>query len=80
MMRATIPTARALTAAHLRCPDLRIGPPRELDKQWINVAGLRGCFAFRDAGRPANLLYESDEDNNSSRRLVHLPFHGDTGC
>jgi hypothetical protein len=54
MMRATIPTARALTAAHLRCPDLRVDP--------------------------RTLLYESDEDNNSSRRPVHLPFHGDTGC
>ena len=29
---------------------------------------------------PNNLLYESDEGDNSSRRLVRLPFHGDVGC
>jgi hypothetical protein len=29
---------------------------------------------------PHNLLYESNERDNTSRRLVHLPFHGDSGC
>ena len=54
--------------------------PADYDKQWIGVAGLRGCFAFVMRVDPNNLLYESDEGDNSSRRLVHLPFHGDVGC
>ena len=29
---------------------------------------------------PESLLYESNENDNSSRRLVHLPFRGDDGC
>ena len=39
--------------------------PADYDKQWINVAGLRGCFAFVMRVDPQNLLYESHEDNNS---------------
>ena len=54
--------------------------PSSYDRQWIDVAGLRGCFAFVMRVDPHNLLYESDEGDNSSRRLVRLPFHGDTGC
>ena len=29
---------------------------------------------------PASLLFESNENDNSSRRLVHLPLRGDGGC
>ena len=29
---------------------------------------------------PQNLLYESNENDNTSQRLVHLPFHADYGC
>jgi Lysyl oxidase len=54
--------------------------PADYDKQWIDVAGLRGCFAFVMKVDPNNLLYESDEGDNSARRLVRLPFHGDVGC
>ncbi len=54
--------------------------PADYDKQWIGVRGLRGCFAFVMKVDPDNLLYESSEDDNTSRRLVHLPFGGDTGC
>jgi Lysyl oxidase len=54
--------------------------PADYDKQWIPVGGLRGCFAFVMRVDPQNLLYESNENDNSSRRLVHLPFRGDTGC
>jgi hypothetical protein len=54
--------------------------PADYSKQWIDVAGLRGCFAFVMRVDPRNLLYESNEDDNASRRLVHLPFHGDSGC
>jgi hypothetical protein len=29
---------------------------------------------------PNGLLFESNENDNTSRRLIHLPFKGDTGC
>lgn len=54
--------------------------PADYSKQWIPVKGLRGCFAFVMRVDPRNLLYESNERDNSSRRLVHLPFRGDVGC
>jgi hypothetical protein len=54
--------------------------PAEYDKQWIDVSGLRGCFAYTMTVDPTHLLYESDERDNTSRRLVRLPFRGDVGC
>lgn len=54
--------------------------PADYSKQWINVAGLRGCFAFVMRVDPRNLLFESNERDNSSRRLVRLPFRADVGC
>jgi len=54
--------------------------PADYDKQWINASGLRGCFAFVMTVDPEGLLNESNEHDNSSRRLVHLPFRGDNGC
>jgi len=54
--------------------------PADYDKQWIPVKGLRGCFAFVMRVDPRNLLYESNERDNSSQRLIHLPFHADVGC
>jgi len=54
--------------------------PADYSKQWIPVKGLQGCFAFVMRVDPQNLLYESNEADNSSRRLVHLPFRSDVGC
>lgn len=54
--------------------------PADYDKQWINVAGLRGCFAFVMTVDPQQLLFESNESDNTSRRLVRLPFRGNRGC
>jgi hypothetical protein len=54
--------------------------PADYAQQWIPVGGLRGCFAFVMRVDPHGLLYESNEADNSSRRLVRLPFRGDTGC
>jgi hypothetical protein len=54
--------------------------PADYDKQWIKVGGLRGCFAFVMTVDPKHLLFESNENDNSSRRLIHLPWHGDVGC
>ena len=49
--------------------------PAEYDRQWVNVSGLRGCFAFVMRVDPQNLLYEEDEHDNRSLRIVRLPFH-----
>jgi hypothetical protein len=54
--------------------------PADYDKQWIDVTGLHGCFAFTMTVDPQHLLFESNENDNTSQRLVHLPFTGDSGC
>ncbi|MBS1880291.1 MAG: hypothetical protein JST31_12310 [Actinobacteria bacterium] len=54
--------------------------PADYDKQWIDVTGLRGCFAFTMTVDPQRLLFESNESDNSSRRLVRLPYPGHPGC
>jgi hypothetical protein len=54
--------------------------PAGYDKQWIDAAGLRGCFAFVMTVDPNGLLFESNEEDNSSHRLVRLPFRGGSGC
>jgi Lysyl oxidase len=54
--------------------------PADYDKQWIGVGGLHGCFAFVMKVDPNSLLFESNENDNSSRRLVHLPFRGSGRC
>ncbi len=54
--------------------------PADYDKQWIDVSGLRGCFAFAMTVDPKHLLFESNERDNTSRRLVRLPYRGQPGC
>ncbi len=54
--------------------------PADYDKQWIDVTGLRGCFAFTMTVDPFDLLYESNERDNTSSRLVRLPYPGHPGC
>jgi hypothetical protein len=54
--------------------------PAPYHQQWINVAGLRGCFAFEMIVDPRELLFESNEEDNTSVRTVRLPFTGETGC
>jgi lysyl oxidase len=54
--------------------------PADYDKQWIDVSGLRGCFAFTMTVDPKHLLYESNERDNTSQRLVRLPYRGQPGC
>jgi hypothetical protein len=49
--------------------------PSDYDRQWVSVAGLRGCYAFVMRVDPLNLLYESNEHNNRSARIVRLPYH-----
>ena len=54
--------------------------PADYDRQWIDVTGLRGCFAFVMRVDPQGLLYESNEHDNRSRRLVRLPLHRKKRC
>ena len=54
--------------------------PAAYHQQWIDVAGLRGCFAYRMIVDPKNHLFESNENDNTSQRLVRLPYKGKPGC
>jgi hypothetical protein len=48
--------------------------PPSYPEQWIDVTGLRGCFAYVHIADPANGVYESNEDNNEAQVIVRLPF------
>ena len=50
--------------------------PSDYDRQWVSVAGLRGCYAFVMRVDPLDLLHESDERNNRSVRILRLPYRG----
>ena len=54
--------------------------PAAYHQQWIEVSGLRGCFAYRMIVDPKENLFESNEDDNVSQRLVRLPYRGEPGC
>lgn len=54
--------------------------PAPYAQQWINVAGLSGCFSFEMTVDPKENLFESNEGDNSSQRRVLLPFTGITSC
>jgi hypothetical protein len=48
--------------------------PPAYPEQWIDVTGLRGCFAYVHTADPGNAVWETDEDNNVSQVVVRLPF------
>ena len=48
--------------------------PPAYPEQWIDVTGLRGCFAYVHQADPRNHLYESNEDNNEAQVIVRLPY------
>jgi len=54
--------------------------PAAYHQQWIDVSGLRGCFAYRMTVDPTEVLFESNEEDNSSQVLVRLPYKGKPGC
>jgi hypothetical protein len=55
--------------------------PASYHENWIDVAGLRGCFAYVHIADPDNVMYESNEDDNTSSVVVRLPFTGSNrGC
>ncbi|MCW2928185.1 MAG: hypothetical protein JWM86_2153 [Thermoleophilia bacterium] len=55
--------------------------PATYHENWIEVTGLRGCFAYVHVADPTNAIYESNEDDNTSRVVVKLPWTGSNrGC
>lgn len=54
--------------------------PAAYHQQWIDVAGLRGCFVYRMIVDPTEALFESNENDNMSQRRVRLPWRGSSGC
>jgi hypothetical protein len=48
--------------------------PPAYPEQWIDVTGLRGCFAYVHIADPENGIFESNEDNNEAQTIVRLPF------
>lgn len=48
--------------------------PSGYDLQWIDVTGLRGCFAYVMRLDPGGTLFESNKANNVSRKKVRLPY------
>ena len=55
--------------------------PASYYENWIDITGLRGCFAYVHVADPTNAIYESNEDDNRSRIVVKLPFTGSSrGC
>jgi hypothetical protein len=47
--------------------------PSNYHEQYINVSGLRGCYAFYMVADPKNHLRETNEEDNEGRVLVRLP-------
>jgi hypothetical protein len=55
--------------------------PASYPDNWIDVTGLSGCFTVVQRADPGNGIFESDEDNNASSKIVRLPYqHGPQGC
>ncbi len=48
--------------------------PASYYEQWIDVTGLRGCFAYSQVADPEDGIHELDERNNESAVTVRLPF------
>jgi hypothetical protein len=48
--------------------------PPAYPEQWIDVTGLRGCFAYVHRADPGNGIYEANERNNMAQVIVRLPF------
>lgn len=54
--------------------------PAAYHQQWIEVSSLRGCFVYRMIVDPKELLFESNESDNTNQVRVRLPYRGEPGC
>ncbi|MGK2956321.1 MAG: lysyl oxidase family protein [Solirubrobacterales bacterium] len=50
--------------------------PSSYDHQWIDVTGLRGCYAYLLRVDPQNRLFELNKKNNTAQRTIRLPWRG----
>lgn len=48
--------------------------PSTYPDNWIDVTGLGGCFAVVQRVDPGHVIFEINEDNNVSSRIVRLPY------
>jgi hypothetical protein len=48
--------------------------PSAYPENYIEVTGLQGCFAIVHRADPANHIFEANENNNASSKIVRLPF------
>jgi hypothetical protein len=46
--------------------------PASYHENYVDVTGLRGCFALWQTADPANVIAETDELNNAARTIVRL--------
>ena len=54
--------------------------PSTYHQQWIDVTGLHGCFAYVHRADPDNHVFESNEGNNDSQRIIRLPWGSRKKC
>ncbi len=47
--------------------------PAGYHEQYVDITGLRGCYALRHIADPRGHVFESDESNNMSQTRVRLP-------
>lgn len=50
------------------------GYPYHYPENWIDVTGLAGCFAVVQRADPLDRIRETDETDNTSVRVVRLPY------
>ena len=48
--------------------------PASYPDNWIDVTGFSGCFAVVHRADPAQHIFESNENNNVSSKIVRLPY------
>jgi hypothetical protein len=54
--------------------------PSTYHQQWIDVTGLHGCFAYVHRADPKGRIWESNEGNNDSQRIIRLPWGRKKKC
>jgi hypothetical protein len=54
--------------------------PSTYHEQWIDVTGLHGCFAYVQRADPKNHIFEANESNNASQRIIRLPWGSRKRC
>jgi hypothetical protein len=55
------------------------GYPYTYPQNWIDVTGRRGCFVIIQRADPLNHILERNERDNTSARVVKLPYRGTGG-